>query len=46
MTSRVVVSLRVPCSPDEAFALFTEEIGIWWADSAFFRYFSKGPTGQ
>jgi len=29
MTSRVVASLRVPCSPDEAFALYTEEMGAW-----------------
>lgn len=43
MTSRVVVSLRVPCSPDEAFALFTEEIGVWWADSAFFRFTPRSP---
>ncbi len=29
MTSRVVASLRVPCSPDEVFALYTEESGDW-----------------
>jgi hypothetical protein len=29
MTSRAVVSLRVPRSPDEAFARYTEEMGAW-----------------
>ena len=43
MTSRVVVSLRVPCSPVQAFDIFTQEIGEWWADSPLFRFTPRGP---
>ena len=43
MTSRVLVSLRVPCSPAKAFALFTLEIGVWWADSSMFRFTPRSP---
>lgn len=43
MTSRVVVSIRVPCSPIQAFEVFTEEIGDWWAHTDFFRFTPKGP---
>ena len=43
MTSRVVVSLRVPCSPIQAFEIFTEEIGNWWADSELFRFTPRSP---
>lgn len=43
MTSRVVVSVRVPCSPIQAFEVFTEEIGDWWADSELFRFTPRSP---
>lgn len=43
MSSRVLVSLRVPCAPHEAFALFTQEIGAWWADSGLFRFTPRSP---
>jgi hypothetical protein len=43
MASRVVVSIRVPCSPIQAFAVFTEEIGDWWADSGLFRLTPRSP---
>ena len=43
MTSRVVVSIRVPCSPIQAFEVFTEEIGDWWVQSDFFRRTPRGP---
>jgi hypothetical protein len=43
MTSRVVVSIRVPCSPIQAFEVFTEEIGEWWAPSEFFRLTPRSP---
>jgi hypothetical protein len=43
MASRVVVSIRVPCSPLQAFATFTEEIGEWWADSELFRLTPRSP---
>ena len=43
MSSRVVVSVRVPCSPIQAFEVFTEEIGEWWTHSEMFRFTPKGP---
>jgi hypothetical protein len=43
MTSRVVVSLRVPCSPIQAFDIFTQEIGAWWADTPDFRFTPRSP---
>lgn len=43
MTSRVVVSIRVPCSPVQAFDIFTQEIGSWWADSELFRFTLRSP---
>lgn len=43
MTSRVVVSIRVPCSPIQAFEVFTEEIADWWADSELFRFTPRSP---
>lgn len=41
--SRVVVSIRVPCSPIQAFDVFTEEIGEWWQDSPLFRLTPRSP---
>lgn len=43
MTSRVVVSIRVPCSPIQAFEIFTDEIGAWWSDSELFRFTPRSP---
>ena len=43
MTSRVVVSIRVPCSPIQAFEVFTEEIGDWWAYDSFFKLTPRSP---
>ena len=43
MTSRVVVSIRVPCSPGQAFAIFTRDIEDWWADSPLFRFTPRSP---
>ncbi len=43
MTSRVFVSIRVPCSPMQAFDIFTKEIGAWWADSDLFRFTPRSP---
>ena len=34
MSQCVTVSTRVPAPPAEAFALFTGEIGSWWAAGA------------
>lgn len=43
MTSRVLVAMRVPCSPLQAFDIFTQEIGEWWSDSPFFRFTPRSP---
>lgn len=43
MTSRVIVSIRVPCSPVQAFEVFTEEIGEWWSDNQLFRFTPRSP---
>jgi hypothetical protein len=43
MSSRVLVSIRVPCTPEEAFLIFTTEIGMWWADSGLFRFTPRSP---
>lgn len=43
MTSRVVVSIRVPCSPIQAFEVFTDEIGEWWSDNELFRFTPRSP---
>jgi hypothetical protein len=43
MSSRVVVSIRVPCSPIQAFEVFTEEIADWWQDSELVRVTPHSP---
>ena len=43
MTSRVIVSIRVPCSAIAAFEVFTTEIGEWWAPSDMFKLTPRGP---
>jgi uncharacterized protein YndB with AHSA1/START domain len=43
MTSRVLVSLRVPCTPEEAFRYFTQDIGQWWTDSDLFLFTPRSP---
>lgn len=43
MTSRVVVSIRVPCSPGEAFEAFTADIGEWWDFDSFFKLTPRSP---
>ena len=43
MTSRVLVTMRVPCSPIQAFEIFTQDIGDWWADSPLFRFTPRSP---
>lgn len=40
--SAVIVSLRVPASPEEAFDLFTSEIGLWWRPSGLFQLTPRG----
>jgi uncharacterized protein YndB with AHSA1/START domain len=43
MSSRIVVALRVPGSPERAFRVFTEEIGLWWRDDPLFRLTPRSP---
>jgi hypothetical protein len=43
MTSRVVVSIRVPCSPIQAFDVFVEEIGAWWQFDADLKLTPRSP---
>ena len=38
MTSRVVVALRVKATPARAFAVFTNDIGLWWRPNAMFAF--------
>ena len=43
MTSRIVVALRVRASPDRAFDVFTQEIGLWWRHKEFFKFTPRSP---
>lgn len=38
MTSRVLVSLRVRATPERAFEVFVNDIGIWWQPNTLFRF--------
>lgn len=40
--SAVIVSLRVAASPEEAFDVFTGEIGAWWRPGALFQLTPRG----
>lgn len=43
MTSRVVVALRVRATPERAFDVFTQEIGLWWRHEEFFKFTPRSP---
>jgi uncharacterized protein YndB with AHSA1/START domain len=43
VSSRILVALRVPGSPERAFAVFTEEVGLWWRDNPLFRFTPRSP---
>ena len=43
MSSRVLVALRVPASPDRAFAAFTADIGLWWRPNRMFNFTPRSP---
>lgn len=43
MTSRVIVSIRVECSPERAFEVFTGEIGSWWRPHDLFGLTPRAP---
>lgn len=40
--SAVIVSLRVKASPQEAFDVFTQEIGAWWRPNGLFQLTPRG----
>lgn len=43
MTSRVIVSLRVPATRERAFEAFTGEIGSWWRPNSLFAFTPRSP---
>ena len=43
MTSKVLVSLRVAASAEQAFAVFTREIGQWWQPNDLFQFTPRSP---
>ncbi len=40
--SAVLVAIRVPAAPDEAFDAFTDDIGLWWRPSDLFQLTPRG----
>ncbi len=40
--SAVLVAVRVPATPEDAFDAFTDEIGLWWRPSALFQLTPRG----
>ena len=40
--SAVLVALRVPATPEQAFDAFTDEIGQWWQPGALFQLTPRG----
>lgn len=42
MSSAVIVSLRVKCSPRRAFEAFTQEIALWWSPNPLFQLTPRG----
>ena len=43
MGSRILVSLRVPASPERAFSVFVHDIGAWWRPNGLFRFTTRSP---
>ena len=41
--SHLLVSLRVRSTPERAFEVFTEEIGLWWRPNMLFRFTAGAP---
>lgn len=40
--SAVIVSLRVKATPQQAFDVFTREIGAWWRPNGLFQFTPRG----
>jgi hypothetical protein len=43
VTSKVVVALRVKATPERAFRVFTEEVGLWWRPNGLFQFTPRSP---
>jgi uncharacterized protein YndB with AHSA1/START domain len=43
MSSRLLVALRVPATPERAFQAFTAEIGQWWRPNGLFQFTPRSP---
>jgi uncharacterized protein YndB with AHSA1/START domain len=43
VSSRVIVSLRVKAAPQQAFEVFTRDIGVWWQPNNLFRFTPRSP---
>lgn len=43
MTSRIMVAMRVPATPERAFDAFTREIALWWRPNDLFRFTPRSP---
>jgi activator of HSP90 ATPase len=38
-----MVALRVPGTPERAFRVFTDDIGLWWRPNPLFQVMPRGP---
>jgi uncharacterized protein YndB with AHSA1/START domain len=43
VSSRILVALRVPATPERAFEAFTAEIGAWWRPNGLFQFTPRSP---
>ncbi|MGA0600917.1 SRPBCC family protein [Caulobacter sp. KR2-114] len=43
MSSRILVALRVPATPERTFEAFTAEIGQWWRPNGLFQFTPRSP---
>ncbi len=43
MSSRVYLATRVAASPEHAFQVFVDEIGLWWQHNGLFRTGPEAP---
>lgn len=43
MSSRILVAMRVPGSPERAFQVFTEETALWWRPNDLFQFTPRAP---
>lgn len=43
MTAKIYVALRVKATPERAFAVFTDEIDVWWRPNGLFQTTPRAP---